>query len=157
MRRPHRLAALRALKYAIGQVEAAESAAVLAEADATGADRWKTPFGTVNVVRRSGWRIDDDAFLTWVQDNHPDEVETVVKVRRAFETHIGRLLTVVDGVVIRKDTGEVVPWAQPSTGQPYTSVRGPEKDAAVTAAVELISDRLDELTDSLAPQLGEAS
>lgn len=145
MPRSTRLAALRALKYAIRNVETAEQEALLDEAAVSGASQWRTPYGTVSVAqRKETFTIDPKSFLAWVEAEHPTEVETVV--RPAFVDHIKALLTVVDGKVIRKDTGEVVPWAAVKPGgDRYVSIRGPEKDTAVEAATALVRGHVDEL------------
>lgn len=76
----------------------------------------KESIGTVSVAkgRESFKVVDDAAFLAWVEEHHPGEVETVKKVRDGFRKNIGQVV---------KDTGEVPDGVEPTVGDPYVSVR----------------------------------
>lgn len=151
-----KVAALRALKYAIALVEKQVQADVLADYDNSGSDRWRTPFGTVTIAHPKPKVTvnDEQAFEKWVAQNHPDEIVQPPKpppeVRSSFRTAVMGMLHDADGKVIYGATGEVVDWATVTTSkEPYVSIRGPEKDAAVERATALITGQLDVLTKGL--------
>lgn len=64
-----------------------------------------TPLGYVQMtVPRASVRVADEAaFTAWVQDNHPEHIETVPKVRSSYK----EALIALGGV--DKETGELVP------------------------------------------------
>lgn len=73
-----------------------------------------TPIGTVTLTEPndSFQVVDDKAFLRWVEDNHPNEVEYVPTVRPSFKKMLlegWAENTTDDGVVVTdKETGEQV-------------------------------------------------
>jgi hypothetical protein len=93
--------------------------------------------GTVTIVngRRSARVVDDAAFLRWVKENHPSEVQTVESVRPAF---IGALLDATKsfGSPVDPITGGTdVPGVVVSTGEPYPMIRlTADADAVVSVA-----------------------
>lgn len=76
----------------------------------------KESIGTVSVAKgRESFKVTDDAaFLAWVEEHHPTEVETVKKVRDGFRKNLGQVV---------KDTGEIPDGVEPVIGDPYVSVR----------------------------------
>lgn len=89
-------------------------------------DEHGTNLGTVSLAagRVSARVTDEAAFLAWVQCNHPDETQTVV--RDAFRRKV------LDGAVAKADhgdptavgpDGEVVPGVEVVHGQPYLACR----------------------------------
>ncbi len=62
---------------------------------------------------------DADAFLTWVFENHPSEIETVktTRVRPAYERAV--LDSAKKAGVPVDATGEVVPGVEVGDGEPY--------------------------------------
>jgi hypothetical protein len=69
-----------------------------------------TPVATITLIDPQPAVVvaDEDAFTAWVAENHPREVETLVRVRpgwqRKFLTHLAALDVVAD-----PHTGEVIP------------------------------------------------
>lgn len=68
--------------------------------------------------------LDEDAFLDWCEQNRPDEIVTVKRVRSSFqEAMLARLAIVADDVVDTR-TGESVPWARVRpAGEPYPTTK----------------------------------
>jgi hypothetical protein len=153
-----KVAALRALRYAIAEIEEGLKGAVLNDYNELDTDRWRTPFGTVSVAHPKRKVVFDDAdFMAWVGQNYPTEIVTPEpvtpppKVRDSFrQAMLTRLVAIDDETVVDKYTGMVVEWATTAlTKAPYVLVTGPEKDAAIENAVALIAGKLDELTTGL--------
>jgi hypothetical protein len=70
---------------------------------------------------------DEDDFMGWVTENHPDEIETVTRVKPGFAD---RLLTQAAGAGAPIDvtTGELIPGVGISVGAQYVSTRGLRRD-----------------------------
>ena len=86
---------------------------------------------------------DPAAFLAWVKETHPTEVETVETVREAFRK-------VVLANPVNPDTGEIPPGVDLVEGEPYVRADvKPEQAEAIAmawAAGELGVDPLREIT-----------
>lgn len=114
-------AALKAIQEGARQAEAAVKAQALADYAEHGSDRWRTAYGTVIVKGADAQPLvsvaDEDAFLVWVAERYPTEVETyqpppVTRVRPAFRDVIAKRLQVEDGEVVETGSGEFVGWAR---------------------------------------------
>ncbi|SFL01136.1 hypothetical protein [Streptomyces pini] len=70
-----------------------------------------TPIATITLIdpRPEVVVADEGAFTTWVVENHPDEVETLVRVRPSWRRQFTAGLTAWPGPVTDPHTGEVVP------------------------------------------------
>lgn len=71
---------------------------------------WRMPdIATVSlpVSRERPVVVDERELLGWVQRRHPTEVET--RVRRGFLSVVDTKVVVDDGVVVDRETGELVP------------------------------------------------
>jgi len=153
---PEQFAALKAIADGARHAEAQVKAQALADHEATGADRWRTPHGTVivkNVDAEPTPVIADEAgFLAWVTENHPGEVETVVRVRPAFRDVMAKRLSVYpaadggDPMVVDSKTGEVAPWAAlvdpPAPQLAMAGGTDAKAAAAKAAAGRLFLDRI---------------
>lgn len=153
-------AALKAIQDGARQAEAAVREQALADYAEHGADRWRTRYGTVIVKGAGAPPVvsigDEPAFLAWVAERYPTEVETVVaepvtRVRPAFRDVVAKRLAVYDAadggeMVVDDATGEVVEWARvtpPAT--PTLSMAGGKDPAAAEAkgaAGRLFLDRI---------------
>lgn len=121
-----KLAVLRALKSRIRDIEVELSEHFLSTMDIGDAKAASLPDGTRlgKVTKASGKQtpqvVDEHAFLTWVQQNHPSEIQE--SVRPAFRDKI--LGTVkVHGQAVDDSTGEIVPGIELRLGDPYISFR----------------------------------
>ena len=63
---------------------------------------------------------DEAAFLRWVQDNHPEEIEPTV--RAAYRTKVLESAK-VHGEAVDPSTAEVIPGVELGQGNPYISFR----------------------------------
>lgn len=135
-----------------GQLDA-DARAELAEQGT--APTWRLPqlaTVTLPVSQESIVVSDAEALTKWVQANHPDEVETVTRVRPAFEQ---RLLAEAepDGDVVTDGEGTVVPGLSVRPGGVPQSLRFvPTRDAkqVLGEAAEQVLARVAEAL-SLAP------
>lgn len=78
------------------------------------------PLASVSVAKgRKTARVANPAeFLQWVVDNHPSEIETVTRVRHAYERAV--LDTAKrEGVAIDSATAEFIPGVEVGDGDPY--------------------------------------
>lgn len=84
---------------------------------------------------RTTWQVTDEpAFLAWVTDNFPSEVETVTRVRPAFVPAMQKMYT-VEGDVVVGPSGLVAEGVTVTAGAPFTSVRyTPEGRTAISDA-----------------------
>jgi hypothetical protein len=149
-----KMAALRALRYAIEEIESGLKDELLDEFAEDGRDRWRTPFGTVSVAHPKLTLVfDEDDFMEWVKENHPTEIVTPEpQIRDSFRKAMTSRMAIIDnGTVVDIQTGLVVEWATARrTKEAYVSVTGPDKAAAIERAKALLDGRLDELTTGLA-------
>ncbi len=152
-------AALKAIAGGAALAEAVTKGDALAVFHQTGADRWRTPHGTVIIKNASAGPTavigDDAAFTEWVRENHPDEIETVTyeRVRPAFRDVMGKRLKVYpaaegrEPMVVDGKTGEVAPWArlQPPPPPQVSMVGGTDAAAqeAKLAAARVFLDAID--------------
>jgi hypothetical protein len=134
---PTRVAALIALRDAIEAEIKADKLEAIAFAGEYGIKSYATPFGPVNVVTKDaaiGW--DADALLTWVAEHYPSEVETIRRVRPAFQPVLATWLVVAGGDVVNTVTGETIDFAYViPAGEPYVSwpSSAKQRDAKATA------------------------
>lgn len=158
MNAAEKYAALTAIEQAAKKAKTALASEALADFHAQHADRWRTPYGTVMVKGLNAESLisiaDEAAFLAWVGEHYPSEVETtvpapVVRVRQAFRDVVVRRLTVeqheFDGapldVVVDTGLGEHVEWAKVTPpGKPTVSMAGGKDEAALLARIN--ADRL---------------
>lgn len=87
-----------------------------------------TAVGTVTITQgRESLRVTDEAaFLAWVKEHRPDQVETVERVHKAYRKHV------LDDV---KDGGELPPGVTYVVGEPHPMVRTePGADIAIAEA-----------------------
>ena len=165
-------AALNAIADGVRQAQAHVRQAALADYAEHGADRWRTTYGTVIVKGADASPTptvgDETAFLAWVTEHHPSEVETVVRVRPAFREVIAKRLAVQpptdedgDPVVIDQHTGEVVPWARvvppPPPSVAMAGGKDPKAVEAKANAGRLLLDRIAAGRLALAPAGGDRS
>jgi hypothetical protein len=100
------------------------------------APTWRTASGTVSLaISQPTFVVEDrQAFMNWVAQHHPFEVEEITRVRPAYETQILRILAaggedpVVDGDLIVEGV-RYVPGGQPRG----VSIRGTDKAKADNA------------------------
>lgn len=139
-----RFAALRTLEVAVKEVAASEAETVIQHGSDTGADRWRTAYGTVVIATRDDAPViaDVPGFVAWAKENAPDEVEETV---RAAFTKALLARCVVDGdTVIDTMTGEALPFAMVRRGTAYaTTPKSDAKDDSVGRWQALLTDRLD--------------
>ncbi|MDG9703578.1 hypothetical protein [Streptomyces sp. DH37] len=70
-----------------------------------------TPIATITLIdpRPAVVVADEDAFTAWVTENHPEEVETLVRVRSSWRKRFITELAAWPGPVTDPYTGEVIP------------------------------------------------
>lgn len=116
-----------------------------------------TPWGDVMVVEKSRSIGLEPEFDAWVEENYPDEIETVKRVRASFTKAMLQRLVIVKDSVIDSETGEVVPWAivlpppDPHVSYPASSAQREAKALArevVSAGVDNLMGSLLELTEA---------
>jgi len=146
-------AALSALKAGIDAAIKDAGAEALAFSNENGVKSLLTPFGAVTIAAKEpSIAFDDAALLAWVQENHPTEVETIVRVRPSFEKVLRDRFVIVKGdTVVDTQTGEVVEFATVTAGgDPYiTFPSSKEQKAAKAEAVEWVRGRTDELSGAM--------
>lgn len=143
-------AAFKALKAGVDEAIRLTQDEALEEAARTGADRWRTPYGTVSVAARKDAVevVDERALLDYVREHAPTEL--VEQVRDSFRKALLARLTLAGDQVVDATTGEVVPWAGVKPGgQDYLSVR--DAGDAKQAAVEMVLGHLDEVAGFARP------
>jgi hypothetical protein len=100
--------------------------------------------------------VDDDALLDWVLEHHEDEVEVVTRVRPAYVRALLARLKIAGGVVVDKESGEVVDIPGVSVvagGDP--SVMGVTLTADTKATAEaIVRARLHQLAAYALPAAG---
>lgn len=143
-----RVAILRALRNTV--TEAYETARNDTDNEMDVGDRKAVHLGDGklgDVLKASGARraavTDEDSFLKWVAENHPEEI--VQSVRPAFRTKILNDTKHYEGPV-DVTTGEVVPGVELTFGEPYISVRlADDAHARITAHWNEVLAQLPEL------------
>jgi hypothetical protein len=135
---PTRVAALIALRDAIDleiKADKLEAIAFAVEFGIRGG--WSTPLGPVNVVTKdAAIGLDSAKLLTWVTKHHPDEVETIRRVRPAFQSVLAARCVIVQGDIVDTETGETIDFAYVTpAGEPYVSwpSSAKQRDAKATA------------------------
>lgn len=128
---PERLAALKRLREGVDAAISVLSDRVQDAAEASGADRWRTPFGTVSkAIRKEAVYIRDPrAFLEHVRQSDPEAIEETVAEWKRKAVLSG--LRIVGGKVFWAGDpldADPVPWAAVKPGSSYLSVR-PDDDA----------------------------
>lgn len=116
-----------------------------------------TPWGDVMVVEKGKTISLEPEYDAWVEDNYPDEIETVKRVRSSFTKAILARLVIVKDKAIDSETGEVMPWAvvlppaDPHVSYPSSSAQREAKALArqvVSAGVDGLMGSLRELTEA---------
>ena len=144
---------------ALAHLLAAHEALGVKSVDVTLPDGTKVGTATLTAPA-AGISVDEAAFMRWVQAEHPTEV--VPAVRESFRRVVRSRLKIVDGKVIDKSTGEVVPWAsvRAAAERPTSfSVRYADggREAIETAWREGRLNPLDHLTGRTLPAGGDES
>lgn len=133
---------MRALKNRVKELELEINAQFLAALDEGDSKAATLPDGiTLGKVTKTRGRltptvIDETAFLRWVQENHPEEIEP--QVRPAFRAKIIET-TKSYGVAIDPSTCEVVPGVELRTGDPFISFR------PARGYQQIVADRWEEI------------
>lgn len=147
-----RLAALKRLREGVDAAIEVLSDRTKLAADETGADRWRTDFGTVSIAERkpSVYVKDPKAFLEHVRKSDPEAIEESVAEwkRKAIMT----ALRIHDGKVFWADdtlSAPPVPWAGVKPGTRYVTVRSDDdtKNQAIDWALAWV-DALPKELDS---------
>lgn len=128
-------------------------------ADAVGVKTFTTPFGQVTIGQKDAKPMvtDPTAFMAWVRDTYPTEVETIVRVRPAFQTAVlGSIEWDKDlNEFVHPATGTFVPgirWSE--AGQPYvTWPSSTEQKRTKAEAVAWFADRSQALLATMTPAL----
>ena len=115
-----------------------------AYADQVGADRLRAGDTTVAITQRKpGIKIaDHGGMLDWVRDELPHLICETIPEASVRGLRDKRLAVSLDGEsAIDQATGEILPWAAPTPGSRYLTVRSTEqvKAAAVAVAEQLVS------------------
>lgn len=151
-----RQAAITTLLRALAQAREQARERVLDTHTETRSTQWEYKHGVVQVQGgKTSASFDDDAFLAWVREHHPQQIHQVVNP--AFRQKMLQRARVVqrdngEQVVVDGNTGEVLPFAHPAVS-PRTVKVVTRRDATVEedAATALTND--DTLRNILA-QLG---
>lgn len=115
-----------------------------------------TPWGDVSVVEKKPSIGFEPEFESWVAENYPDEVETVKRIRPAFERAMRARFAIVAGKAVDTDTGEMPSWAvvvppsDPHVSYPASDAQRAAKRLArqvVSAGMEGLVSGLAELTE----------
>lgn len=99
-----------------------------------------TEIGAVTLAsgKKSAKVNDDDAYLAWVLETHPEEVEQITTtVTRVKPDYTERTLSYArqTGHALDPATGEIVPGVKVEEGDPYTMTRlAPDADQLVAKA-----------------------
>lgn len=87
--------------------------------DQGAAPTWRIPdIATVSaVVSHGGVRVvDEAAFIRWVEQRYPTEVETIKKVRTAWQKSFFAAIAAAETGDADPNTGEVIPGVEATTG-----------------------------------------
>lgn len=143
MKPQERVAVLSAIKSAVGEQVDIAKADTMALAKEVGVKTFTTPFGQVTISSPSaGMVFEPKAFMAWVKKNHPTEIETIKRVRPAFESAMRERVEVQGSDFIDKKTGEVLgfitgtPPGNPSVLWPSTTEQKAAKELASVWARE---------------------
>lgn len=84
---------------------------------------WRPPGITVSCHTHQPWVsvYDQDAWLKWCQDRHPDQVETLTRVRPAFQTAYLKAVAKRGSPPQAKD-GEIIPGLDYHPGGGFRSI-----------------------------------
>lgn len=155
-----RYAGLVAIEHGVTTAKRAASEDLRAAALGVGVTKGEiaTPFGPVTLVENRGGTTvviaDEKAFLAWAQENHPEAVETVTRIRPGDrEAVLADRFAAVAGEVVDTKTGEVLPFARVQTvdpSPPTPSYRASETQRlAKKAARDYTATRVGEIVDSV--------
>lgn len=146
-----RLAALKRLRDGVDAAIEVLSDRTKLAADETGADRWRTDFGTVSIAERKPavYIRDQKAFVEHVRKSDPEAIEESVAewkrkaIMTALRIHDGKVFWAGDLL-----NAPPVPWAGVKPGSRYVTVRADEdaKSQAIDWALAWV--------DSLPKELG---
>jgi len=143
-----RFAALKTLEAAVKAVAGEAADAAIEHGSDTGADRWRTEYGTVVIATRKDAPViaDEAGLLAWAKEHAPTEV--VETVRPTFAKILMDRCVIVGDDVIDTATGEALPFAMIRRGTVYAST--PKSDAKETTVARwelLLTDRLDAIAN----------
>lgn len=143
MKPQERVAVLSAIKSALGeQIDIAKDE-TMALAKEVGVKTFTTPFGQVTVSSpQPGMAFEAKAFMAWVRKHHPTEIETIKRVRPAFESAMRGRIVAQGSEFVDKKTGEVLKFVSgtepgnPSVLWPSTNEQKATKETASVWASE---------------------
>ncbi len=118
------------------------------------APTWRIPgLGTVPlaVTQPSVTVVDEQAYLAWVAERHPTEVEEVVRVRAAFDADLRRQLAAAECDPPCTPGGEVIPGLSFRPGGQPAGVSVRATSAAKATALAVARDVLDSLRPTAPP------
>lgn len=144
--------------------KAAHLAALEESAEDSGAKSWTVAIGGQKVAgitlsqREGGYKIaDEDALAEWLEDEHPDMVETTVKIKPwAAKQLLASIVEVTDAGAVTSD-GEILPGVvETPPGVPYQSLRWDAKNNGKDIVAEAIrdGDLAEVLADTGLPLIG---
>lgn len=110
--------------------------------------------GTVTLAkgRAASAITDETAFLEWVTKTHPDQVETVTRVRPDYATRVKSAARQL-GHGVDPETGEEIPGLSVSTGDPYPVVKLAADAEVLVAEAWLSGSMLDLVASLLRPEI----
>jgi len=139
-----RFAALKTLEVAVKALASDAAEQAIQQGSDTGADRWRTEYGTVVIATRKDAPViaDEQGLVTWALEHAPSEV--IQTVRPTFAKILMDRCTVDGYDVIDTTTGEVLPFAMVRQGTTYvTTPKSDAKDNTITRWELLLRERLD--------------
>ena len=139
-----RFAALKTLEAAVKAVASEAGEVAIQHGSDTGADRWRTEYGTVVIATRKDAPViaDEAGLLQWVKENAPTEI--VETVRPAYAKMLMDRCAVDGDTVIDTATGEALPFAMVRRGTVYASTpKSDAKEDTVARWELLLTERLD--------------
>lgn len=135
-------AMLRRLQRAAALLIEDDNHRLLEDAERSSVKEWAPRHGRVRVVGGGDVPdVDDEALLAWVQENRPDQLVTVV--RPEYRRKLVDRLTVDNGKVVDRLTGELVPYAKPVTSKRRVEVHNHNGRSDVEEAANLLEQQLD--------------
>jgi hypothetical protein len=92
--------------------------------------------GTVSVTkgRKTISVTDEAAFLAWVREHSPHNIEVTERVRPAYTKSVTDGGQARYGMVVDPNSGEIIPGLALREGDPYVTVRQSDEQAEVLAA-----------------------
>lgn len=147
-----RYAALKLIADIVDRAMKDEKAAHLAELEESskdsGAKSWTVTIGDTKVAgitlsqQAGGYKIaDEEALAEWLEDEHPDMVETTVKIKPwAAKQLLASIVEVTEEGAVTSD-GEILPGViETPPGAPYQSLRWDTKNNGKELVAEAIRE-----------------